>query len=236
MWYQIFLFTWLTLYHFFFFPRVDLVLRYYDYPYNTHVTDIQAPNLDLEIVKDYLSPDVTLCNMIPLKPQKSNTQTISQFRERFASYKADGKIPKDYEDILESILGLLQYVGVDAAINMSHGKNDLIQHCNIMYDGPMGVQSVPCDYDRNIRHTFTQNWFSCYTLHFYENQFLELSAQGKLPIGVNVILYTGGDLSYDIDYPFVKEEFRNTAVGAMIGSVLFLFPISSATEIRWQTT
>ncbi len=53
---------------------VDLVLRYYDYPYNTHVTDIQAPSMDLNIVKKYLSPDVTLCNIIPLKPQGYNVQ------------------------------------------------------------------------------------------------------------------------------------------------------------------
>ncbi len=148
-------------------------------------------------------------------------QAIAEFRQRFASYKAAGKIPADYEIILESAQGLMQYVGVDAAIAMSHAKRDLIQHCNIMYAGPMGTQSVPCNYDKNIRHTFIQDWYSCYTLHFYDNQFLELSSQGKLPIGINVILYTGGDLGYDIDYPFKIEEFRNTAVGAMIGKVSF---------------
>ncbi len=46
---------------------------------------------------------------------------------------------------------------------------------------------------------------------------MELAKKGKVPIGMSAILYVGGDTTFDIDYPFKREEFRSRAVGAMIG-------------------
>ncbi len=106
---------------------MDLILIYYDYPYNTHVSDIQSSSMALDVTKEFLSPDITVCNIIPLKSQLASNIAINNYRQRFASYKSAGSIPEDYEEILNSALGLLQYIGVDAATELSHERDTFIQ-------------------------------------------------------------------------------------------------------------
>ncbi len=199
---------------------MDLILRYHDYPYNTYVSDMHPANIinkDKSMSRDFFMPDVTACNIIPLKSEPSSNMAINNYRVKFEQYKNPGKIPPEYENILESALGLLQYIGVDAAMNHSHERDTLIQHCNILYLGATGVQSLPCDVEKNIKPTFIQDSFNCYTLRLGDKQHTELGRQGKVPIGFSAILFIGGDLTFDIDHPFKREEFRSRNVGGMIG-------------------
>ncbi len=193
-----------------------MVSRFYDYPYTTHISDLQAPTMDIDDVQAYLSPDLTVCNVDPFKLQPGDNTVFSEFKERIASYKAAGHIPLGFLEYLESPHGLLQYIGPDRAKEISHRKDMLVQHCNILFLGPTGIQTSPCYLDKNIKLTFLPSFFSCYTISYDAERFMSLTLEGKMVLGVDLILYLDNDLEL-IDLPFHKEDFRGLAGGAMIG-------------------
>ena len=79
-----------------------------------------------------------------------------------------------------------------------------------------GIQTIPCDIEKNIHLTFFPDYFSCYTISYDPERFLQLTKQGKMVLGIDLILYLDNDLDL-IDLPFHKEDFRGLSGGAMIG-------------------
>ncbi len=183
--------------------------------------DHELSSLQKSRYKDYLPPDVTLCNSNPLKYKYKDTLNYTrgvskkQFDQFYQKHLSNGNLTDQMKSLYTTFHGYFQYIGVDNAVHISHERDTFLVECSIMYKESGSIQMANCDRDRHIKHTVMPDYYSCYTVTIGRDTYDTYTAANKLIIGVDLILFLNTGLE-DLKIPFQKNKFRGSASGARL--------------------
>ncbi len=200
------------------------VQKFLDFPYATHMKDHVLTSLDKTHYKNYLPPDVTVCNSNPLKykykEKLSYTGNVSkkQFDQFYEKHLSTGNLTGEMKSLYRTYHGYFQYIGIENAVHISHEKDTLVVECSIIFSESGSLQMASCDRDRHIKHAVLPDYYSCYTVTIDRDTYDTYLAANKLILGVDVILFLNNGLE-DLNIPFQKNKFRGSASGARISKL-----------------